>query len=252
LPEIDIVLQILEHAEGILTSALSDGDRSGLRRATGGSERCLHHIDDSRCALLNSQPRADPLTSCGSANRKPQPLSRIEPAILATDPSVFSTDANGVAMKKFLGALFVVLTVVVSLSVLAVGQSPTPSNSDAVAAITQMEHDAVKADLAQDASFYERYLADSWTGGTSRGTWDTKESLLANMKDTKNNKTNSESISDVKVRVQGDLAVATYKSTYDAMIQGKHYARTIISTDTFLRQNGEWKQVAGHSSQAVR
>jgi Tfp pilus assembly protein PilE len=155
-------------------------------------------------------------------------------------------------MKKSVGVLFVVLTVVGSLSALAVGQSPTPSNSDAVAAITQMENDAVKADLAQDASFYERYLADSWTGGTSRGTWDTKESLLAAMKDTKNNKTNSESISDVKVRVQGDVAVATYKSTYDSMIQGQHYARTIITTDTFLRQNGEWKQVAGHSSQAAQ
>jgi Tfp pilus assembly protein PilE len=155
-------------------------------------------------------------------------------------------------MKKSVGVLFVVLTVVGSLSALAVGQSPTPSNSDAVAAITQMENDAVKADLAQDASFYERYLADSWTGGTSRGTWDTKESLLAAMKDTKNNKTNSESIRDVRVHVYGDTAIASYTSTYDSMIKGQHYARTIITTDTFMRQNGEWKQVAGHSSQAAK
>jgi hypothetical protein len=56
----------------------------------------------------------------------------------------------------------------------------------------------------------------------------------------------------LKVRVQGDLAIATYKSTYDSLIKGQHYARTILSTDTFQRQNGTWKQVASHSSQAAK
>ena len=72
------------------------------------------------------------------------------------------------------------------------------------------------------------------------------------MKDTKNNKTNSETVSDIKVRVHGDVAIATYKTTYDAMIKGEHYARTVISTDTFQRQNGAWKVLAGHSSQAAK
>ena len=112
--------------------------------------------------------------------------------------------------------------------------------------------DVVHLNLAQDSSFYDRYLADGWTGGTSRGTWDTKRSLVADMNDTKNNKTKSESIRDVKVRDYGDTAIASYTSTYDSMIKGQHYARTIISTDTFVRQNGEWKQVAGHSSQAAK
>jgi len=85
--------------------------------------------------------------------------------------------------------------------------------------------------------------------GTSRGTWDSKQSIASDMKDSKNNKTNSESISDLKVRVHGDLAIATYKSTYDSLIKAQHYARTVLSTDTFLRENGAWKQLAGHSSQ---
>jgi ketosteroid isomerase-like protein len=82
-------------------------------------------------------------------------------------------------------------------------------------------NDAVKADLANDPAFYQ-------------------------------NKTNSESISELKVRVQGDLAIATYKSTYDSLMKGQHYARTVLSTDTFRRQNGTWTQVAGHSSQAAK
>jgi hypothetical protein len=153
-------------------------------------------------------------------------------------------------MKKLLA--FSLVVTVVSLSSLVFGQGPTPSDPAAVAAITQLENDAVKADLSGDASFYQTYLADDWTGGTSRGTWDTKPSLMADIKDTKNNKTNSESISDLKVRVHGDVAIASYRSTYDSMIKGQHYARTVLSTDTFLRQNGAWKQIAGHSSQAAK
>jgi hypothetical protein len=155
-------------------------------------------------------------------------------------------------MKKSLVAFSLALTAVASVAALGFAQSATPSDAETVAAITQLENDAVKADLAQDASFYDRYLADGWTGGTSRGTWDSKQSLVADMKDTKNNKTNSENISNVKVQVYGDTAIASYTNTYDSMIKGQHYARTIISTDTFIRQNGQWKQIAGHSSQAAK
>jgi ketosteroid isomerase-like protein len=155
-------------------------------------------------------------------------------------------------MKKSLVVFAVVLTVVGSLSLLGLAHSPTSQDSDVVATITQIENDAVKADLAADPSFYEKYLADDWTGGTSRGTWDSKQSIASDMKDSKNNKTNSESISDLKVRVHGDVAIATYKSTYDSLIKGQHYARTVLSTDTFLRENGAWKQLAGHSSQAAK
>jgi ketosteroid isomerase-like protein len=155
-------------------------------------------------------------------------------------------------MKKSIAIVPLILAMAAALSSLAFGQASKGADADVVAAITKMENDAVKADLAGDASFYQTYLADDWTGGSSRGTWDTKATLLADMKDTKNNKTTSESISDVKVRVHGDVAIANYKSTYDAMIKGEHYARTIITTDVFMKQNGAWKQVAGHSSQAAK
>lgn len=155
-------------------------------------------------------------------------------------------------MKKLLTAFSLVLTMVVALSSLAFGQSPKAVDSDAVAAVTKLVNDAVKADLANDASFFRNVLADDWTGGTSFGNYDTKQSLLADMKDTKNNKTTSESNSDLKVRVHGDVAIATYRSTYDALIKGQRYTRTVISTDTFQRLNGTWKQIATHSSEAAK
>jgi hypothetical protein len=66
------------------------------------------------------------------------------------------------------------------------------------------------------------------------------------MADTKNLKTNSEKLSELKVRVYDNTAVATYKDTYDIMIMGERRAHTIIATDTFAKMGGEWKQVVSH------
>jgi ketosteroid isomerase-like protein len=133
----------------------------------------------------------------------------------------------------------------------ALGQTNS-SDAAAVATITQMENASVKADLAGDSSYVQKNYADNFTGGTSWGNWETKQSILADMKDSKSNKTNSEAISEVSVRVYGDTAIATYKSTYDSMYHGEPRARTILSTDTFVRQNGSWKQVASHSSELAK
>jgi hypothetical protein len=140
----------------------------------------------------------------------------------------------------------VAMTLVASIAVV---KSSVAADDGAVASITKLENDSVKADLARDKSFYEKYLASDWTGGDSSGKWFTKADMLKMIDDTKNNKMNSEKLSELKVRSYGNAAVATYKDTYDAVVQGEHRMRTVISTDTFVKQGGEWKQVAGHSSQ---
>jgi hypothetical protein len=139
---------------------------------------------------------------------------------------------------------------IVLLASVTVLRSASAAGGDAVAAVTKLEHDAVKADLSDDKAFYEKYLVADWTGGDSSGQWFTKQSMLKMMDDTKNNKMNSEKISDLKVRSYGDAAVATYKDSYDAMVLGEHRTRTVLSTDTFVKIGGAWKQAASHSSQA--
>jgi Domain of unknown function (DUF4440) len=152
-------------------------------------------------------------------------------------------------MKRIMFALFASIVVCAVLSPLAAAKKQ--SNDEAVAAITQFENDAVKANLAGDSSFVEKNYADDWTGGFSGGVWTTKQSILADAKDTSNNRMNSEQISDLKVRIyDNNTAIATYTDTYDGMVRGEHRVKTVLSTDTFVRQNGVWKQVAGHSSVA--
>ena len=142
---------------------------------------------------------------------------------------------------------------VTSFTAILLGQTNSvPTSPDAVAAVTQLENASVKADLAGDSSFVEKNYAENFTGGSSFGQWETKQGILANMKDSKNNKTNSEAIADLNVRIYGDTAIATYKSTYDSLYHGDHRARTILSTDTFALQNGSWKLVASHSSELAK
>ena len=117
-----------------------------------------------------------------------------------------------------------------------------------MAAVTKLESDGVKADLANDKAFYERVLADDWSGGDSRGNWYTKADMLKMADDPKNNKTNSEELFDLKVRAYGDTAIATYKVTYDGMTKGEHISNTIIGTDAWVKIGGQWKLVATHGS----
>lgn len=153
--------------------------------------------------------------------------------------------------KSTLVALALAVTMFTALA-FAKKKGVPPARTDAVATITQMENASVKPDMAGDSSYVEKNYADSFSGGSSWGNWETKQSILADMKDSKNNKTNSEEISDIKVQIYGNTAIATYKSTYDSTYHGEHRARTILSTDTFVRQGGSWKQVASHSSELAK
>ncbi|HEY4049146.1 MAG TPA: nuclear transport factor 2 family protein [Acidobacteriaceae bacterium] len=131
---------------------------------------------------------------------------------------------------------------------LSVAQAQTATNAD-VTAVSNLEKDAVKADLAGDQGFYQRVLAEDWTRGDSDGTYFTKATLLNLMADNNSIKTSSEEISELKVRVYGNTAIATYKDTYDLLIKGQRRAHSIIVTDTFIRMGGEWKQIASHGSE---
>ena len=132
---------------------------------------------------------------------------------------------------------------------LNVARAQTASLANIVTAITDLENGAVKADLTGNPAFYHKVLAEDWARGDSDGTYYSKAQLLKLMADPKNFKTNSEKLSELKVRVYGNTAVASYKDTYDILIMGEHRVHTIIATDTFVKMGGEWKQVASHGSE---
>ena len=141
--------------------------------------------------------------------------------------------------------------VVLAMTVIFVGSANSEPKYDPITWIIQYENDAAAADLAGDVSFYQKNLTDDWSDGMSNGRFQTKKELISDLTDKAHNITFHETLANMKVRVYGDTAVANYTETYDALTSGKRVAKTIITTDTFVRVGGQWKVAAAHSSAAA-
>lgn len=120
------------------------------------------------------------------------------------------------------------------------------------ASITKLEMDSAKADMAgQSGAWMKAHNAGSYVMGTSWGDWEDNAQLQKDAADAAHNKTAKRDISDIKVSVFGNnTAIARYKESYDLMIRGEHRTRTVLTTDTWVNENGAWKLAASHSSQA--
>jgi hypothetical protein len=150
-------------------------------------------------------------------------------------------------------ALFVLFVIaLIGINSCSSKKSSAKSKEEDIAAITKLENDQVKADLAGDISYYETNLADDFVHGTGQGTWYTKESFLKDLRDTPNNKIYKSEISNLTVHVYGCAGVATYNQVYEATVTG-HYQqqRKVINTDVFVKLQNRWLMVASHTS-AVR
>lgn len=134
-----------------------------------------------------------------------------------------------------------------ALAAALISTTAAAKDDDAVATITKLEHESVKAELAKDKTFYEKNVTDDYTMGNSRGGWETRHSILKDMDDPATKGTKSE-ISELKVRVYGDTAVATYDYYYEAVIRGEPRTANLIVTDTWVKQNSAWKLAATHAS----
>jgi hypothetical protein len=106
-----------------------------------------------------------------------------------------------------------------------------------------------RADLSgETAAFVRNHYVDGYVEGTSFGTWLAKERLM----DAANNKVLGKSVSDLKVDVFGPIAIARFRQTYDALLEGHRRSRTTICTQTWSRQTAAWMVLATHCSQVPR
>src|ERR1700704_1337117 len=159
---------------------------------------------------------------------------------------------EAMAMRiTFTGGTLVAGIVALAMFVISAGPANSEPKDDPIAWITQYENDAAAADLAGDISFYEKNLTDDWSDGMRNGHFQTKKELISDLTDKAHNITFHETLANMKVRVYGDTAVANYTETYDALTSGKRVAKTIITTDTFVKVGGRWKLAAAHSSAVV-
>jgi ketosteroid isomerase-like protein len=110
-----------------------------------------------------------------------------------------------------------------------------------------LEHGWAEAGVKKDSAFFDRILADEFTGTDPEGNVATKAQYLAEMK-------SGEYVlasfvqDDVKVRTYGDAAVVTGRATVKGQYKGEEASGQYQWTDTFIKRDGRWQCVATHSS----
>jgi hypothetical protein len=145
-------------------------------------------------------------------------------------------------MKKLLA----ISLCAVGLSVAGIAAQKNSSASKA--SFDKFVDEANKAQTANDAKWMEANLAAAYVEGTSFGTWIPKSQLIKDANDPSNNKFTKSDISDVQTEVVGNVGLARFKESYDAVIEGQHRARTIICSMTAVKEASGWKALSNHCS----
>jgi len=145
----------------------------------------------------------------------------------------------------------IAFAVCVAVFLFAVGvQAQTPAQTEvehATQELIKIEKDWGEAYLKKDVALLDRILADDYMQTDSEGNFITRAQDLADLKSGAYVETSGVQ-DNVKVRVYGDAAVVTGRSTVKAQYKGKDASGQFQWTDTFIRRDGRWQCVASHIS----
>jgi len=132
--------------------------------------------------------------------------------------------------------------------------SPTPAASSAPAApdnveqaVRQLDNERTQAILKGDTAFIERVYADDYVVIGVNGLVRDKAQVIA---DFKSGALKVESFKDdeLKVRVYGDTAILTGRSTSKVKDKGQDTSGQSLFTRVYVKQNGQWKLATHHMS----
>ena len=116
----------------------------------------------------------------------------------------------------------------------------------AEATLTKMEHDAAAALIKRDPAFGNIFAEDAVFVGPD-GAVQTKAQLLADVKSGAL-VIQSSDITDMKVRVFGESAIATYMTTDKGNYKGQDISGQYRWTDVFVHRGGKWQIVAAQGT----
>ena len=161
----------------------------------------------------------------------------------ASDVMVQQPRENNMSQSRFALAFFLI-----ALSLAACAQTKPPAGSpDAAVAKTlqTIEQNWLNAEKNRDSATFEQVVADDWTAITPEGKRQTKAERSAEIK---SSQIDSASLSDVRVRVFGDMAVVTGVDNEVTVSDGKKSPENFIWTDVFVKRNGKWVAVASQTA----
>jgi ketosteroid isomerase-like protein len=121
-------------------------------------------------------------------------------------------------------------------------------NTNTEQLILQLESEGREATLKNDIEANERLLADNWMNVNPDGSVTTKARLMELLKDG-SFKIGSIENDEVMVRVYGDAAVVTGRSTTKREGQGGEViTRQVRFTRVYAKSKGRWQVVSAHNT----
>jgi len=149
--------------------------------------------------------------------------------------------------------ILVVTLLIAALSPLTPGQTKNTRQTQTdrvVERIRELDQERIQAQIHADAMALDRIYADDFIGIGPSGTVRTKPQVLA---DFTSHELTFQSITtdEVRIRVYGNTAVETGRTTTVGQDKGKVVPRDNRFTRVWVRRQGRWRLVANHYSTLV-
>jgi hypothetical protein len=135
-------------------------------------------------------------------------------------------------------------SLVLALAAVCQAQQPTSARDE----IVKLEQQLTDAGNRGDVSVAEKYLAANYEVTSITGTIANREQALGSIR--KHQQQNT--IRNIKVRLLGNGAVATYESTVsdNNPKTGAPETRKLVESDFWVKRNGQWLLLASQGSPA--
>jgi ketosteroid isomerase-like protein len=143
---------------------------------------------------------------------------------------------------------FTVGLIIMAFGVAILAQTQAESMEQELMKLEKQWADAV---VKKDLPFLEGIWADDYAWTASDGNVWSKAQTLASLRSGED-AVLSVRTDDVKVRVYGDAAVVTGRSTFNETFQGKDVSGSERFTDTWVKRSGRWQCVAMHCSRIAQ
>jgi conserved hypothetical protein len=152
-------------------------------------------------------------------------------------------------MRKTL-VISVLIFTTVSIALAQKQSARRNQNRSVEQVIRQLDYERIQAQIGANALALNRIYADDFIGIGPSGTVRTKAQVISDFTSA-DLKFQSITTDDVRVRVYGNTAVETGRSTMIGQDKGKAVPRDNRFTRVWVKQDGRWRLVANHYSALI-
>lgn len=140
---------------------------------------------------------------------------------------------------------FAHVIIVITLSISSFAQTTNKKTSNkGERAVREMERVYRDAVMRQDVAAIGRILADDFVATSSRGEIRNKAKEIDDIRPSPDFKMEAFNLDDINIRLFGDIAVVTGRSTLEVAFKGLSSTSVFRYTRVYVKRNGRWQAVA--------